>query len=90
MLKSETLTALENAFNIETKLRELEILPAPSVEIINMDLIRIYIYERIHPETIKQVIFKILQENSEPGPLNIHVETATSCKLTLYVDISSI
>ena len=90
MLKSETITDLKNMFENKTELSEIVPGVYPSVEVINLDLIRIYIYDRVHPETLKNIIFDILRDNREPGPLNIHVETATSCRLTYYVDISTI
>ena len=90
MLKNETLNQLEEAFNFKNEIGEFIPDLNPAVEIINLDLIRIYINERIHPNDIKDVIFEILHQNEEPGPLKVHVETASSCKLTLYADISSI
>ena len=90
MLKEETIQELKDVFSFETEISEIIPDKAPRVEIINLDLIRIYIYDRIHPEHLKNIIFDILRRNNESGPLNIHVETATSCKLTFYVDISSI
>ncbi len=90
MLKNETLKDLENTFNYENELSEIIPETAPAVEIVNLDLVRIYINDRINPIDIKNIIFDILRKNNEPGPLNIHVETATSCRLTLYADISSI
>ena len=90
MLKNETIKELQDVFNFDTEISEFIPEKRPHVELVNLDLIRIYIYDRIHPEDIKNAIVKILQNNDEPGPLNIHVETATSCKLILYVDITSI
>lgn len=89
MLKEKTLKDLETAFNTN----ELsDIIPelAPSVEIINLDLIRIYINDRIHPETVKDIIFNILRQNQESGPLHLHVETAASFKQVYYADIKTI
>lgn len=90
MLKSETIEDLRSTFEGTTELSELEILPAPAVEVVNLDLVRVHINSEGHPEYIKDIIFNILKSNQEPGPLNIHVETATSCRLIWYVDISTI
>lgn len=90
MLKEKTIKDLETLFSFKNEISEFIPDKAPSVEVINLDLVRIYIYERIHPEDIKAAIFEVLRNNEEPGPLNLHVETATSCRLTLYADISSI
>lgn len=90
MLKETTIKELEELFSFETELSEILPDKAPRVEVINLDLIRIYIYDRIHPENIKAAIFEVLHNNDEPGPLNLHVETASSCRLTLYAEISSI
>lgn len=90
MLKNETIETLKNVFERETELSDIIPETAPSVEVVTLDLIRIYINDRIHPNDIKDIIFNILRENQEPGPLKIHVETATSCRLTLYAEISTI
>lgn len=90
MLKSETIEDLKNVFEQETELSEIIPELTPSVEIVNLDLIRIHINDQVHPIDLKNIIFDILRDNGEPGPLNIHVETATSCRLTYYVDISTI
>ena len=89
MLKNETLNQLEDAFN---KNEISDIMPelAPNVEIINLDLIRIYINDRIHPETVKDIIFNILHQNQEPGPIHLHIETAKSFKQVYYADIKTI
>ena len=90
MLKETTLKELETAFNFNNEIGDFIPDKRPHVETVNLDLIRIYIYERINPIDIKNVIFEILRRNNESGPLNIHVETATSCRLTLYADITTI
>lgn len=90
ILKEETLNDLENLFNFETELGDILPEKAPHVEVVNLDLIRIYIYDRIHPEDIKDAIFNILHQNDEAGPLSLHVETASSCRMTLYADIKTI
>ena len=90
MLKNETIEDLKNMFETETELSEIIPGVYPCLEVINLDLIRIYIYDRVHPETLKEVIFNILRDNNEPGPLRLHVETSNSCKLTFYVDITTI
>ena len=90
MLKTETIEDLKNVFEQETELSEVIPELTPNVEIVNLDLIRIHINSQVHPIDLKNIIFDILRGNNEPGPLNIHVETATSCRLTYYVDISTI
>ena len=90
ILKEETLNDLEKAFNFNNEIGEFIPEMNPSIEIINLDLIRIYINDRIHPEEIKDAIFNILHQNQEPGPIKLHVETASSCRLTLYADIKTI
>ena len=91
MLKSETIEDLKNVFeSVETELNDLEILPGPEVEVINFDLIRVHINSEAHPENLKNIIFDILRRNNESGPLNIHIESATTCRLVWYVDISTI
>lgn len=89
MLKDSTIEELKNVFDgaVQDDLQDLEILPSSSVEVINLDLIRIHINAAVHPEYIKDIIFDILRNNDEPGPLTIHPETATSCRLLFYVDI---
>ena len=89
MLKDSTIEELKNVFDntINDELQDLEILPSSSVEVINLDLIRIHINAAVHPEHIKNIIVDILRRNQEPGPLTIHPETATSCRLLFYVDI---
>ena len=89
MLKNETIQELKEVFDgtVEDDLHDLDILPSSSVEVINLDLIRIHINAAVHPEYIKDLIFDILRRNQEPGPLTIHPETATSCRLLFYVDI---
>lgn len=90
MLKTETIEDLKNVFEQETELSEVIPELTPNVEIVNLDLIRIHINDQVHPIDLKNIIFDILRDNGEPGPLNIHVETAKSCRLTYYVDISTI
>ena len=90
MLKTETIEDLKNVFEQDTELSEIIPELTPNVEIVNLDLIRIHINGQVHPIDLKNIIFDILRDNGEPGPLNIHVETATSCRLTYYVDISTI
>lgn len=89
MLKNSTIEELKNVFDeaVQDDLHDLDILPGPSVEVVNLDLIRIHINAAVHPEYIKDIIFDILRRNQEPGPLTIHPETATSCRLLFYVDI---
>ena len=87
MLKPETLEDLENAFNFNNELGEFIPELNPAVEIVNLDLIRIHINDRIHPDTVREVIVEILRKNNEKGPLTLHAETATSCRLLFYVDI---
>ena len=87
MLKKETIKELKQVFNFNTEISEFIPDKKPGVKV-EGDRIYIQIYDRIHPETIKEAIFNILYDNSEPGPLNIHVETATSCRLTLYAEIT--
>ncbi len=89
MLKENTIKELEKTFNeIEPdELQDLEILPGPSVEVVNLDLIRIHINNRVHPKYIKDIIVDILRNNDEPGPLTIHPETAKSFKFLYYIDI---
>lgn len=90
MLKEETLKDLETAFNFNNEIGEIIPEMNPSIEIINLDLIRIYINERIHPETVKEIIFNILHQNQESGPISLHVETAKSFKQVYYADIKTI
>lgn len=90
MLSEKTLKDLEDLFDFETELSDILPEKRPHVEIVNLDLIRIYIYDRIHPEDIKDAIFNILHQNDESGPLSLHVETASSCRMTLYADIKTI
>lgn len=90
MIKIETIKELETVFNRENEISEFIPDKAGRVEVVNLDLIRIHINDRIHPDDIGREILRILRNNDEPGPLNIHVETATSCRLTLYADISTI
>ena len=90
MLKNETLKELEKTFNYETELKELGIVDASSVEVVNLDLIRIHINDRIHPDDVGAAIVTVLKNNNEPGPLKVHVETARSYRATLYADIITI
>ena len=90
MLKNETIKELKNIFEQKTELSEIIPECGPAVEVINLDLIRIYINDRVHPDDVGAAIIQILKNNSEPGPLRIHVETARTYKATLYADIITI
>lgn len=89
MLKNETIQELETAFNAN-EISEFIPEAAPHVELINLDLVRIHINDRIHPDDVSAAVVQILKNNDEPGPLKVHVETAKTYKATLYVDIITI
>ena len=90
MLKIETIEALKNTFNVETELSKLKVTAAPTVDVVSLDLIRVHINAEANAEIIAYKISEILKNNKEPGPLNLHAETAKSCNFIYYIDIISI